>query len=76
MERYKLVVENPLDAFILDTKENMIVTLCNTKRPDLEFDTLKELIDGKYLYCTHDCDFYNEDIGEWVFESEMYREMI
>ncbi len=34
-----------------------------------------ELRDGKYYYDTHDCDFSNEDIGDWVFKSEMYREL-
>lgn len=45
MERYKLIIENPTEAYILDRQEETIVCLCNTKRPDLEFDKLKELID-------------------------------
>ncbi|WP_242844694.1 hypothetical protein [Clostridium botulinum] len=34
-----------------------------------------ELKNGKYYYNTHDCDFEDKDIGDWVFESEMYREL-
>lgn len=34
-----------------------------------------ELKDGKYYYDTHDCDFVYNDIGKWVFESELYREL-
>lgn len=115
MKRYKLVVENPLDSFILDTEENVIVTLCNTKRPDLQFDKLEvliekankyemqrkkqkfqlgdvaymidadygfyecevyriDLIDGKYIY-TCETDFDDDDIGDWVFTSEIEREL-
>lgn len=43
--KYKLIIENPISAHILDTKENRIVALCNTKRPDLEFGKLEELIE-------------------------------
>lgn len=34
-----------------------------------------ELKNGKYYYDTHDCDFEFKDIGDWVFKSEMYREL-
>lgn len=34
-----------------------------------------ELRDGKYYYDTHDVGFEYEDIGDWVFKSEMYREL-
>jgi len=34
-----------------------------------------ELKNGKYYYDTHDCDFEFNDIGDWVFKSEMYREL-
>lgn len=33
-----------------------------------------ELHDGKFYY-TCECDFKNSDIGDWVFESEMHREL-
>ncbi|BDB03758.1 regulator [Clostridium botulinum] len=112
MKKYELVIENPTDAFILDKEKNKIIALCNTKRPDLGFNELKNLIEkankntkqlfqlgdiaymidedyrffesevcsielksGKYYYNTHDCDFEDKDIGDWVFESEMYREL-
>lgn len=45
MNRYKFVSEDALNGYILDTKDNYIVTLCNTKRPDLKFDKLKELVE-------------------------------
>lgn len=44
MNRYKVVVENCTNAYILDIEKNEIVTLCNTKRPDLGFEKLKELV--------------------------------
>ena len=34
-----------------------------------------ELRNGKYYYETSDVDFEFKDIGDWVFKSEMYREM-
>ena len=34
-----------------------------------------ELKNGKYYYDTYDCDFTNDDIDEWVFTSELYREI-
>ncbi|WP_259473345.1 hypothetical protein [Clostridium estertheticum] len=34
-----------------------------------------ELKDGKYYYDTHDIDFCYEDINDWVFNTEMYREI-
>ena len=33
------------------------------------------LHNGKYYYETHDCDFEVKDIGDWVFTSELYREL-
>lgn len=33
------------------------------------------LKDGKYYYDTHDIDFELKDINDWVFSTEMYREM-
>jgi hypothetical protein len=44
MERYELVIEDTLNSYILDKKENTIVALCSTKRPDLGFEKLKELV--------------------------------
>ncbi|WP_125153655.1 regulator [Clostridium rectalis] len=112
MKKYELVIENPTDAFILDKEENKIVALCNTKRPDLEFNKLETLIEkanknikqlfqlgdiaymidedyrffesevyrieldnGKYYYTADDCDFEDGDIGNWVFKSEIEREL-
>ncbi|HID0768026.1 TPA: regulator [Clostridium botulinum] len=112
MKKYELVIENPTDAFILDKEENTIIALCNTKRPDLGFNKLKNVIEkankntkqkfqlgdiacmidednnffesevyrielrnGKYYYETSDVDFELKDIGDWVFKSEMYREL-
>ncbi|MBD5589286.1 hypothetical protein [Clostridium botulinum] len=34
-----------------------------------------ELKNGKYYYETSDVDFELKDIGDWVFKSEIYREM-
>ncbi len=112
LKKYELVIENPTDAFILDKEENKIVALCNTKRPDLEFNKLETLIEkanknikqlfqlgdiaymidedyrffesevyrieldnGKYYYTADDCDFEDGDIGNWVFKSEIEREL-
>lgn len=33
------------------------------------------LKNGKYYYETHDIDFVKKDIGDWVFTSEMFREL-
>lgn len=44
MNKYEIIIENPLNAYILDKEENMIVALCTTKRPDLGFDKLNELV--------------------------------
>jgi hypothetical protein len=33
------------------------------------------LKDGKYYYETHDIDFEYKDINDWVFSSELYREL-
>lgn len=30
---------------------------------------------GEYCYQTHDCDFTYKDIDEWVFKSELSREI-
>lgn len=43
--KYKVEIEDVLNARILDTEENRIVTLCNTKRPDLAFEKLLDLVD-------------------------------
>lgn len=45
MSRYKMITENVTNAYILDEEENTIVALCTTKRPDLGFEKLKELIE-------------------------------
>lgn len=34
-----------------------------------------DLDKGKYFYTTNDADFEFKDIGDWVFTSEMYREL-
>lgn len=34
-----------------------------------------ELKDGKYYYDTHDIDYELKDIGDWVFTSELYKEL-
>lgn len=35
-----------------------------------------ELLDnGEYYYSTGDCDFSYEDIDDWVFESELFRDI-
>lgn len=44
MERYKLIIQDAINAYVLDKEEETIVCLCNTKRPGLEFCKLKELI--------------------------------
>lgn len=44
MERYKLVTEDVLNCYILDTKNNKIVSLCSTKRPDLGVRGLQEML--------------------------------
>ena len=45
MNKYKLVVQDVTHAHILDEEENKIVVLCTTKRPDLGFEKLQELIE-------------------------------
>lgn len=42
--RYEVVIESPTNAYILDKDTNRIVTLCSTKRPDLGFERLLELV--------------------------------
>ena len=44
MDKYELVIENCTNAYILDKEENKIVALCSTKRPDLGFEKLQQLI--------------------------------
>lgn len=44
MNKYELIIENCTSAYILDKEENKIVALCSTKRPDLEFEKLQQLI--------------------------------
>lgn len=34
-----------------------------------------ELDNGKYYYTADDCDFEDKDIDNWVFKSEMEREL-
>lgn len=46
MKKYELIIENVANAYILDKEENRIVTLCETKRPDLGFEKLMELSFG------------------------------
>lgn len=45
MSRYKVIREDCLNAYILDTEKNTIVALCSTKRPDLGFQNLMKLVD-------------------------------
>lgn len=45
MERYKLIIDSCKNAHILDNAENKIATLCETKRPDLGFAILKQMIE-------------------------------
>lgn len=52
MKKYELIVENVVNAYILDKEENKIVALCSTKRPDLEFEKLKELVEKANEYDT------------------------
>lgn len=42
--KYKLIIDNPTNAHILDIKKNKIVALCSTKRPDSGFSKLEELV--------------------------------
>ena len=44
MDKYELIIESCTNAYILDKEENKIVALCNTKRPDLGFEKLQQLI--------------------------------
>lgn len=72
---YKLIKENSLNAYILDTKTNHIVTLCYTKRPDLGFDklqtlvdkannpSLKPIIEDKFHWITIKCPTCEEKLG-------------
>lgn len=52
MKKYELIVENVVNAYILDKEENKIVALCSTKRPDLGFEKLKELVEKANEYDT------------------------
>lgn len=42
--KYKLIIENVSSAYILDSEQNRIVALCTTKRPDLGFKALEEMV--------------------------------
>ncbi|MCQ4925000.1 hypothetical protein NE686_18005 [Tissierella carlieri] len=44
MSRYKVIIEDAINAYILDRSENTIVALCSTKRPDLGFKKLEKLV--------------------------------
>lgn len=44
MSRYVVIKEDALNAYILDNKENNIVALCTSKRPDLNFEKLESLV--------------------------------
>lgn len=50
MDRYKVVKEDVLNAYIVDIEENYIVALCGTKRPDLGFDRLEKLVEQANEY--------------------------
>lgn len=43
-DRYELIIKSPANAYIMDKKENTIVALCSTKRPDLGFNKLMKLV--------------------------------
>lgn len=45
MSRYEFVQENVVEGYILDRNSDYIVALVSTKRPDLEFSALKELVE-------------------------------
>lgn len=49
-DRYSLIKEDIVNSYILDNKENEIVVLCHTKRPDLGFKKLEELIEKANKY--------------------------
>lgn len=44
MDKYELVIEDCVSAYILDKEENRIIALCSIKRPDLGFEKLHQLI--------------------------------
>lgn len=44
MNRYEVIKEDVTNAYILDKSENKIVALCTTKRPDLGFERLENLV--------------------------------
>ena len=74
MDRYKVVKEDALNAYILDNDENYIVVLCSTKKPDLGFDRLETLVTqaNEYIKLTtvkiEDLKVFEFDCGEsdWV----------
>lgn len=49
-DRYSLIKEDIVNSYILDNKENKIIALCHTKRPDLGFEKLEELIEKANKY--------------------------
>lgn len=50
VNKYEVIVTDVCNAYILDKKENRIVTLCSTKRPDLRFESLKDLVEKANKY--------------------------
>lgn len=44
MNKYEVIKEDALNAYILDKELNEIVVVCNTKRPDLKFEKLETLV--------------------------------
>lgn len=61
--RYKIITENVTNAYILDEQNNEIVSLCNTKRPDKGFESLKRLIEyaNKYIDMNSDNEFIKQE---------------
>ncbi len=54
--RYKFVEEDVTHGYILDELEDRIVALVETKRPDLRFETLHQLVEKANLYELKDAD--------------------
>lgn len=81
--RYEVVVEDILNAYILDKEENEIVCLCSTKRPDLGFKKLQELVghanktellkeENQWLYGK--LNMISDFIERGRYESEQYKQ--
>lgn len=66
--KYKLIKEDALNAYILNTETNYVVALCHTKRPDLGFWELQGLIneanDNIHTTGTTTIEFTEEEIFE------------